>query len=133
MLKKQNEHLTEKQDLVFEKACPECKSINYTNEVEGLGRGYARIWFICKKCSHKYDNWWYGTGPSYGNQPLWKDILRKPVQAICICTDKGITIEQVYDVFEEVVDDSIIVIQNDNGIQDVNYPKENFIINSRKK
>lgn len=118
---------------IFEKICSECKTINYSQEIEDIGKSYARIWFTCKKCSCRYDNWWYGTGPSAGNQPLWKDLLRQPFKAIAMKSITGITLEHIYEALDSFENESYYMILKDDAGKEAIYLKEYFIVDRKKK
>jgi hypothetical protein len=126
--------LWEKDDLVFEKECPNCKMINYSTEVYDRCKITGYIKFVCKNCGTEHKNPWYGTGPSYGNLPVWEELLRKPFSVFCVHTHKGVTTQKLYQAFDSLENNNVFIIsKNDKGLENVEYLKEYFVINGKRR
>lgn len=119
------------EERIFEKRCPECGTVNISKEIRDPGTACAAIMFACTKCKHAYKNWYYGSSNPDGH-PLWYEILRKPMQAICIKEEKGITMECLYDVLPGD-EGHYIVVLNDHGWKNTEYPKECFIADEKRR
>jgi hypothetical protein len=121
------------ESIVFEKPCPKCGAINYTTEVTDRHQPHCMIHFKCRKCEAEYKNHWFGTGPTSGNEPVWRELVRKPFDAMCVKKTKGIKPEKIYQAYESLEnDDIIILLENDKKEKMVEYPKELFIIGKKR-
>lgn len=119
---------------VFEKICPKCGELNYTTEVSDYHKIHSKIIFKCKKCEEEYTHPWYGHGPANGQEPIWRELLRKPFEAMATKRMKGITSQKIYQAFDSLEnEDMLIIVENNKKEKMMEYSKKEFIIGKKKK